>query len=311
VAVVEDAVWFANGEIHDGSQSYPVPDRLTTDLAPTLHGVAYGVRGATVVYQPTAGSSTVIGRHSHLGPVADPTSDLVAWFERKGEQTAVVVVDAEEGTEVVRRDLGDLEVTAPALAISRGQSPIQWVGANADGGVTVFFVADKRPWRFDNERATGEQLTRLQMDDVPSYSVDASLEVLAHAAPHERRTMVFAAATGAGAPHSREELLSSVSPLQTDGTLSHDGSTYAGFGRDPMPSFVDTASGERRTATASGLVAPFHLAWSRSDVLMFVSPDVSDTNTPTFLVYACTASDASCRLVQSGVRFRDAALPTP
>jgi hypothetical protein len=83
---VTNAVWSVGDQLHDGGVQFTVAGAVATNLAPTLHGVAYGIENGDVIYQPTGGASVTIGHRASTSPAADPTSGLVAWFETTGSR---------------------------------------------------------------------------------------------------------------------------------------------------------------------------------------------------------------------------------
>ena len=302
VTVVRDAVWADGGFIHDGGAKHLIVGALTTNLAPNLDGVAYGVRGGGIVYQPTKGESVRIAQHAPLGPAADPTSGLVAWFEDVGGRTELVVHSVDVG-QVARTDVGSLSVESPEAMLGRSQPPILWVGENHHDGVTVFFTADGHTWRFDSEKTAGERLSR-----VPGDPVDASLDVRAEKTSAEG-DLVFVDASG--------RRLSGPVSVESDGSLSHDGKTYAGYSQ-PLPrgqtmpfSVVDTSSGRMWPAEADGVFLPVRLASSRGEVVMFFDADYAgeSTTAPSGSVYACTTSDGVCHVVHEEITMTELALP--
>lgn len=304
-AVVPGAVWYADGVLHDGSHTYSIDGDVTSDLAPTSSGVAYGVGDAEIWFQPRSGGAYRLADDAPLGPAADPTSGLVAWFEGQGQDTELVVRSVETGTQVARTDIRDLAVHPPGSMEGKPQPPIQWVGRNDNGGVTVIFVGSSATWRFDSEQSGPGRLTQIMQ-----RSVDASLNVLAQADTTEGH-MLFVETPRGG---EMVDVLSEVSPLEPDGALSHDGTLYAGYNSRQQFAFVDTAAGTERQATlaepADGVVVPFNLTWSRDDVVMFFTIDgTSDLSDPDAAVYACPASDGSCRLVADHVRLQSLAIP--
>jgi hypothetical protein len=296
VTVVRDAVWGDGGFIHDGRAKHLIVGALTTNLAPSLDGVAYGVRGGDIIYQPTKGESVRIAQHAPLGPAADPTSGLIAWFEDVGGVTDLVVHTVDVG-QVARVDVGSLDVERPEAIFGRSQPPILWVGENHDDGVTVFFTADGHTWRFDSEKPAGERLAR-----VPGDPVDASLDVLAEETSAEG-DLVFVDASG--------DRLSEPVSVEYDGSLSHDGKTYAGYSQTMPFSVVDTSSGRMWPAQADGVFLPISLASSRGEVVMFFDADYAGESTtpPSGSVYACTTSDGLCHVVDVEIAMTELALP--
>ena len=105
--------------------------------------------------------------------------------------------------------------------------------------------------------------------------------------------------------------------VESDGSLSHDGKTYAGYSQ-PLPrgqtmpfSVVDTSSGRMWPAEADGVFLPVSLASSRGEVVMFFDADYSGeaTTAPSGSVYACTTSDGVCHVVHKEITLTELALP--
>lgn len=293
-SAVAGAVWYADGVLHDGTHDYSIAGTITSNLAPTSTGVAYGVDGGDVMYQPRTGDAYRIGQHALLGPVADPTSSLVAWFEGTGRNTKLVVYSVEVAQEVQRADIYDLTVASPEAMVGRAQPPITWVGQNERGGITVFFAAGGHLWQYATTDAGPGDLAQ-----VTGGGVDATRDILAQARPHvEQGSMRFVRAdTG--------DVISQFTPLEPDGGLSHDGAFYAGYSRGALVQ-VDIESGVATKAELDRAVIPFGVTFSR-DAVMFFAPTLGGGTRGD--IYSCPLDTFRCQVVGHADDVYEAVLP--
>ena len=299
IEIVGTPVWMVDDVLHIGDQQYPQDKEVQTALAPVQSGAVYGAGGGDIVYQPMRGAAQVIATDAAFGPAADPDSDLVAWlvWSKPDGRYDLTLYDVGRGGEIWA---GPVEATLSGQDNPFGGdplTPIEWIGANPEGGYTVLYTAhDGQPRRYD-AKANGAGMS----SEFGTPADDITPDVLAHADRDNRVT--FASPTGGD--------ISSVDGIRADGGgLTHDGDYFAGLtsGGDGAITVVDTSTGEARRIDAPDGTAPSQLSWTSDHTLMFLAPD--DDQSTSGSVIACDADTLQCANVAQVDDISTVTLPT-
>jgi hypothetical protein len=307
-------VWMAGGVLHIGDQEFPQEKAIDTALVPVKSGAVYGAPGGEIVYQPLDGPAQIIGTDTEVqppaapkpGPAADPDSDLVAvlrWSTDDGRYD-LYLYDAARGRQRgTGMPVGGDNFGVPGDHNPFGDtriSPVEWIGATDDGGSTWYFRNGQDLWLHNSEYG---------LAPIGKMPLDVTLDVFAGVAADGRLTFT----TASGLQHPGRPL-SSVSGVEADGGLSHDGVYYAGSNADPdIPgaiAVVDTHTGETRDIDApEGSGAPLHLSWAAGHTLMFLAPDSDDAGSDSGSVVACNADTLECVDVEDVADIDTVVLP--
>ncbi len=309
-----EPVWMVDGVLHIGDQAFPQDKEIATALIPVKSGAVYGASDGTIVYQPVGGPAEVIeyptGRDITWGPAAGPDTDVVAMFvfskvdgsfelsmydlERDREITAIPVYD---------RDLDGADNPAGGESVA----PIDWVGADPDGGFSALFTGPSLDYSGADDPVKGDPVV-LRMhprgyrgaattDQLTPAAHDVTIEVLADA-----RANGLSFRTPGG------KTLSSVDGVKADGGLSHDGAFYAGSGTEGGIAVVDTRTGTTRHLDAPEGTVPRNLSWAGGHTLMFHAVDDAGASSAGS-VMACNADTLRCAVVADVDDIDRAVLP--
>ena len=298
-----EPLWMADGVLHIGDRAYPQDKEIGTALVPVNSGAVFGASDGTVVYQPIDGPARVIdypdGRDITWGPAAGPDTDVVAMFVFSKIDSAhdLSMYDLERDREITAMPIYDI-LPEGATNPFGGEplAPIDWVGADPAGGFSALFngpsldyteqgedpvKGDPVVWRFHPRGNRGAA----SLDQVTPAGHDVTMNVLADVRGN-----------GLSFRTPGEKLLSTVTGVEADGGLSHDGALYAGSDPDGGITVVDTRTGSTRHIETPAGALPRHLSWAAGHTLMFHAVDDAGAAS-TGSVMACNADTVQCASV--------------